>query len=466
MNDGHGSGRNPVKSFFRKLFPDSVIARLKRKFVLINMLIVTLMLAAIFIFVYQMTSTNLKEQSRRLLRIGQEGQPMGPGGEFGPGLPMDGEAPENRPQGSETPDEPAENLEAPEDHPQDAGISDRVRELEVQLPYLHVRVDSSGSILLSEGNLELDEDDLTALIAETSSREKSEGTLKDRNLRYSRQESPISTDITFVDISAESETLQNLLRTFLIIGAAALVGFLFISIFLAHWAIRPVEEAWKEQRQFVSDASHELKTPLTVILSNAEMLKNPSFTPEEKSQFTDNILTESRSMKTLTENLLSLARSDNDTAKDTFERLNLSELAEDAALPFDAVFFEKSLMLETACEPYIFVHASKRQLRECVGILLDNALKYSDPNTTVRLSVEKRQNHAILSVSDVGPEIPSETLKNLFKRFYRATDVREADGSYGLGLSILESYITKAGGKAFASSSGGTNTFGFRLPLA
>ena len=145
---------------------------------------------------------------------------------------------------------------------------------------------------------------------------------------------------------------------------------------------------------------------------------------------------------------------------------SLSDLAEEAALPFEAVFFERGLTLETEIRPELYVEGSDRALRECIGILLDNAMKYSDPQTTVLLKLEKRQNYAVLSVEDSGAPIAPEELKNLFKRFYRADSAREADGSYGLGLSILESTIRKHGGKCFAESAGGINTFGFRLPLA
>ncbi len=443
-----GGKMNPGR-LLRKLFPGDVLSKLRGKFVLINMTIVTLMLVAIFLLVYQMTGRNLRAQSEQFLRIGGEMHPGGP--EEGANFPGRDEELQD-----EQKEPPAQMQDAP-------GFSDQARDLNVQLPYLHVRLDESGEIMLSEGTLVLQEEALSEIIEEAEALGE-RGILSERNLRFSMTESPMGRELILVDISSEIETLKNLRRTFLIIGAGAFLVFLLISIFLARWAVRPVENAWKEQRQFVSDASHELKTPLTVILSNAEMLRNPSFSAEEKAQFTENILTESRAMRTLTENLLSLARADNDTAAQTMTRLNLSELAEDAALPFEAVFFEKGLLLETECEADIFVRGAERSLRECVGILLDNALKYADPNTTVRLSVKKHANSAFLTVSNIGLEIPEETLKQLFKRFYRASEAREADGSYGLGLSILESTVLKHGGRTIAESRAGTNTFGFRLP--
>ena len=473
-----------LSGLFRRIFGKGagVIRRLRRKFVLINMLIVTVMLAVIFTLVYEMTARNLREQADAMLRIGMDNpqNQHGPGGDFRSDLWQDPENPESaeadaekepeedeNPGADGTPDTDSGTAIPPDGIPDEAfpDFSDRIRELDVMLPYLLVRLSEDGEAERSGGSLELDDEELAAAVSEILQSGEDTGLLRERKLRFHIQQSPMGKSVILVDISGEQQTLKNLIRTFLLIGAGAFIAFLLISIFLARWAVRPVEQAFREQRQFVSDASHELKTPLTVILSNAEMLKNPAFSAEEKAQFAENILTESRSMRTLTENLLSLARSDNDTVELTMDRLSLSELAEDAALPFDAVFFEKGLMLDTDLEPETFVKGSERQLRECVGILLDNALKYADPDTTVLLSVKKRSNSAFLSVTNIGPEIPEEALKNVFKRFYRATGAREADGSYGLGLSILESYVEKHGGRCFAKSEFPRNTFGFRLPL-
>ena len=143
-----------------------------------------------------------------------------------------------------------------------------------------------------------------------------------------------------MDISMENSILMDLIKTCMKIAALSYLVFLGISILLAHWAIRPVEAAWKNQRQFVADASHELKTPLTVIMTNAELLQEDSFEEASRKQFAGSILAMSHQMRGLVEGLLDLARVDNGVVKTSFEELDFSDVVVDAMLPFEPLFFE------------------------------------------------------------------------------------------------------------------------------
>lgn len=274
--------------------------------------------------------------------------------------------------------------------------------------------------------------------------------------------------IVFADMSSELATMHNLYRTCGIIGLGSLLTFLIASIFFARWAARPVEEAWTQQRQFVSDASHELKTPLTVILTDAEMLKSPRFDEVHKQQFIDNILTMSTQMRGLVESLLQLARVDNGVIqKMQLQRVDFTQLISDELLTFEALFFEKGLTLTDALTEGITVHGSEQHLKQVVEILLDNAQKYSDPNGTVHVTLQKSgSHHCILSVSDPGDPISSEDLKKIFQRFYRIDEARAMNHSYGLGLSIAENIVKAHKGRIWAESSGGINSFKVELPLA
>ena len=158
--------------------------------------------------------------------------------------------------------------------------------------------------------------------------------------------------LVFVDVSGHNAALHSLVQSCVLVGCVALAAFFVISLLLARWAVRPVEKAWQQQKQFVSDASHELKTPLTVIMSNAEMMQNPDFEPDSKQQFADNILVMTRQMRNLVEGMLELARVDNGQVKTAFEKLNVSELVNDSLLPFEPVLFEKGLHLEAYIQPF------------------------------------------------------------------------------------------------------------------
>lgn len=274
--------------------------------------------------------------------------------------------------------------------------------------------------------------------------------------------------IVFADISSEIATMRNLYRTCIIIGLGSFASFLVISIFFARWAVRPVEEAWAQQRQFVSDASHELKTPLTVILTDAEMLKSPRFDEAHKAQFVDNILTMSNQMRGLVESLLQLARVDNGAIqKMPLTNIDLSGLVSDELLTFDALFFEKGLTLAEDITDGITVHGSTQHLKQVVEILLDNAQKYSAPHGTVQVTLQKSgAHHCLLSVADPGDAISPEDLKKIFQRFYRIDEARAMNHSYGLGLAIAENIVKNHKGRIWAESEGGINTFRVELPMA
>ena len=227
-----------------------------------------------------------------------------------------------------------------------------------------------------------------------------------------------------------------------------------------------MEKSWKEQRQFVSDASHELKTPLTVILTNAELLQQPDYDAERKGTFAANILTMAGQMRSLVENLLDLARVDNGLAKAVWTQVDLSHTVYDAVLPFEPVYFEKGLDLQSRIQENIRVNGSEMHLRQVVEILLDNARKYSDcPGTVVVCLQRHSRGQCLLSVSNPGAPIPPQDLQNIFKRFYRVDQARSRDGSYGLGLPIAEGIVNDHKGRIWATSQNGFNTFYVSLPM-
>lgn len=337
-----------------------------------------------------------------------------------------------------------------------------------RLPYFTVRISPYGSVRVS-GTSYLDISDeqvLSSIVTEALRSGDEQGLLRDYSLRYLRTAWRGSEYIVFADISSANATMQNLWRSCLFIGLCAAAVFLAVSFLLARWAVKPVEKAWTQQKQFVSDASHELKTPLTVILTNAEMLRDPSYSEPERQRFAESILTMSHQMRGLVESLLELARVDNGPVKKVFEPLDLSALTQDAVLPFEALFFEKGLMLETDIEPGITVRGSAQHLRQSVEILLDNAVKYSAPGT-VRVELKKAgHDKCALRVESPGEPLSPEECRNVFKRFYRADRARAMDHSYGLGLSIAESIVTVHGGKIRCEGKEGGNIFTITLQTA
>ena len=330
---------------------------------------------------------------------------------------------------------------------------------QVRQPCFIIRATPWGQSIQSTGGFDLsDEQMLSDIVALAASASEPLGVLDGYDLRYFRSQSPAELTLVFMDISAERAALRNLRLTCLGIGLLALGLFWAVSFLLARWAVRPVERAWEEQRQFVSDASHELKTPLTVILTSAELMQT-----DPDPQHTRSILAMSRRMRELVESLLELARVDNGAVRAAFEELDLSALVADELLPFEPLYFECGLTLESQLEEGLHISGSDRHLRQVLTILLDNALRYSPENAAVRVELTRQGSSALLTVANPG-ELTREQCRSIFRRFYRADPARTAGGS-GLGLAIAQGIVADHGGKIWADSREGTVTLNVSLPL-
>ena len=338
---------------------------------------------------------------------------------------------------------------------------------QVLLPYFTVQVWGT-TVYVTGGTysgLE-DTDALTAILTDCLSQEADEGSLSDYSLRYLRQDDGLYTQIAFVDISLETAALRQMMASYLRIGLLSLLLLAGASFLLSLRVTRPVERAWRQQRQFFSDASHELKTPLTVILSNAEMLETSDL-PERESRWRDNILSESRQMRKLVEEMLTLSRTEDAQRKPTVADVDLSDLSEDCALAFEPVAFEAGKPLSWDVTPGLTVSGDGEKLRRLLSILLDNAAKYGAAGEGIVLSLRAERSQAILSVANGsgGHPIPPEELPRLFERFYRADASRGEQSGFGLGLPIAQAIAKEHHGALRAESDEQTTRFTFTLPL-
>jgi len=338
---------------------------------------------------------------------------------------------------------------------------------EVRLPFFTVQIGNRGELLgISGGYFDLtDQEYIESIVNAALASEHNTAQLEDYQLRFLKEKSPRGYTIVFSDTTTESATLKNLYSICVLIFFVAMGVFLGVSILLSNWVIKPVAVAWDQQRQFVADASHELKTPLSVIMANAELLANEDTIPDDRRKFSRNILSMTYQMRTLVENLLEMARVDNGTLKMQFAALDFSELVRDAVLSFQLLYEEKGQTLQNAIPEGITLQGSERHLYQVLDVLLDNALKYSVAEGHTNVELKRIGHSCLLTVSNTGEPISKEDLKNIFKRFYRADKARSLNGSYGLGLSIAESIVEAHKGKIWAESELGYNTFFVQLPL-
>ena len=410
-----------------------MIQKLRLKFVAICMALVTAILAVVFFSVYFSMAQNISDLSRQVLyRVVQEESVGG-------------------------------SMTRPD-------ISINIGGDRVLLPYFTVNLWSSRrggyTAQITGGtyaNLE-DTEELTAILQDCLSEDQREGTITSYHLRYLRQDNGLYEKLAFVDMSMEQAVLRKMMGSYLFIALASLLLLLGVSILLAHWATRPVEKAWKQQRQFLSDASHELKTPLTVILSNAELLEQAAL-PDKPARWTDNILSEAGRMRSLVEEMLTLARADNMVRTAILTEVSLSDIAADCALAFEPVAFEAGKFLDYTLAESVTVLGDTEKLRQLISVLLDNAIKYGADGGTITLSLQKTDRQAKLTVSNPGEPIPPEQLSHLFERFYRADASRGEKSGFGLGLPIAQTIAAEHKGALKAESDDVSTRFIYTMPL-
>ena len=399
-----------------------MIRRLRIKFICVLMAIITLMLAGILNMMYWTTKDTMETQSIGIMRT----------------------------------------IAADPFHREDfISIPENAR-----LPHFVVKIDSFGNrTIIDDGHFNFSEqNDLQALVDTALDTRQGNGILEKYCLRFLIIGDSRGLTMVFADISTEISMLQHMAKICMTIFVAAWAVFLAISILLSRWIVKPVATAWEQQRQFVADASHELKTPLSVIMANAELLENEDAS-EDVKHFSQNILSVSYQMRGLVENMLEMARVDNGSLKMTFEPLDLSQLVSDAVLSFGLLYEEQSMGLESHIEEDITIQGSEQHLYQVLDVLLDNALKYATPKGTVIVRLTQHNRGCILSVASPGELLSKEDRKRIFERFYRADKARARNGSYGLGLPIAKSIVEAHKGKIWVDSRENENVFSVQLPI-
>lgn len=322
-------------------------------------------------------------------------------------------------------------------------------------------IDAQGDILRNDSPaLGLDENILADAIDEVLGSEAFSdeegsvytGKLEAENLFYRAKVEEGSIYLGLTDSAVFDSHIRDALVGSVSLALLAIVLTVIISFFLARLFIRPVEESWNKQRRFIADASHELKTPLTVIMTNTEIVRSsPDGKIASEMKWLDGVMEESKRMEGLIADLLLLAKLDDEDISSpglSEERVDFSQAVEDTLVSFEAIAFERQLTIEESIEPGIMVKGTASRLSRLPDILMDNARKYTEPGDTVKVSLSHVDDKAILRVFNSGSAIAKEDLDRVFDRFYRADESRCGDiPGYGLGLSIAQSIATESKGR-------------------
>ena len=380
--------------------------KLKWRFLALNMVIISALLLASFCVIYFITESNVRQDIRRVLdRMAMEQQHIPEGRRKAQQPPVEGMPPAGQPQG-----------------PPQGKLAKTITAF----------LTEAGDIDMIFSGFDLEENEAEAIVQTALAAKHEKISYEGSVWEFRRTQEKI----VLLDISSEQAILYRLIRTFLLIALVALGIIFLISWFFSARAIAPIEAAWEKQKQFVADASHEIKTPLTTIRTNVDvLLSHPDSTVDAQKKWIYYIKNEADRMAALTEELLCLAR------------------------------LEKELNFDYLIQPDIKTIADEGKLKQLVMILLDNAVKYTPPSGKITVNLEQAGHTAKMCVENTGVEIPSEEISHIFDRFFRTDKSRARDnGGYGLGLAIAQSIVHTYRGHIFAESSNGRTRFTVELP--
>lgn len=265
----------------------------------------------------------------------------------------------------------------------------------------------------------------------------------------------------FVD---NKEAMQNSKQFFIVsifIFLLSVIVFTIISYYLSRWMIKPSEKAIKNQKIFVANISHDLKTPITIIKANADLIENEV----KNKKSIKYIKQETEKLNHLVNEMLTLTRIDNTISKENFKSFNFGDSLFDVVLPFESIAYEKGIRFNINIDEVTDYFGDESNIQKLAEILIDNAMSYTAKGGIVDVDAYENSKAVTLSVTNTGEPISDEKKVEIFDRFYRESKSRESTGNhYGLGLSIASTIVKKHNGKISIESKNGKNTFTVTLP--
>ena len=323
-----------------------------------------------------------------------------------------------------------------------------------------IEYDKNGNILHQTNPPELSKETVTRMkgLALSQGKERGEIVFDEYAFAYKMREAGPGRKIAFVDLGSQREMMRNAAFICLGAGSLSLLALWGLSRYLAGRAAQPVQQAFQRQRAFVADASHELKTPLSILNANLSLLKDslPESAPQQK--YLRAMEEQETRMANLIADMLELARLDEARSSTVYTQTDLSALTQGLLLSFDALLYEQGLTLESTIASGIRIEGDALSLERLIGILLDNACRHTPRGGHVKVALESERN-TVLTVENSGAGIEPAHLHHLFDRFYRVDSARAREsGGYGLGLAIAQAIVTAHGGEIHAESEVGEYT--------
>lgn len=346
----------------------------------------------------------------------------------------------------------------PDDRPASHNSGGKVHSMSPEFPYesrfFSVIIDENGSVVSSDTEhiAAVDGASAASLAKKVISAGKSSGFIK--KYRYLAGEHASGTQVIFLDCTRDISTF----RSFLFVSCGiSLAGLTAVFILIVLWSgrfIKPVLESYEKQKRFITDAGHEIKTPVTIIDADAEILEMEL----SDNEWLQDIRFQTKRLASLTNDLIFLSRMDEEHAQLHTIDFPLSDLVSETALSFQSLAKTQQKEFVTDIEPLLTMNGDEKSLRQLVSILLDNALKYSPENGRITLSLHKAGKIIHLTVTNTAEAVTKENLSYLFDRFYRTDQSRNSQtGGFGIGLSIAKAVVTAHKGKITATTADGSS---------
>lgn len=329
--------------------------------------------------------------------------------------------------------------------------------------FFFVRIHPNGEILSHSRGNTISEERLTELAKLVLQSKAEEDALDFAKTKFAYLRTPLQDEqailIVFNDLSSQIESQNTLSQHLLIVCLLSGLLSFFTSFFLAKKAIQPIQSSLEQQKNFVSDASHELRTPITIIQTNLDILKGaaPEETIADNKKWLDNIQDETTRMTELINTLLFLARADANQQLLEKEYFSLNQLMIDALHPFDLIAKNKTITLTTDINGVFTALGDATRLKQVLTILLDNAIRHTPEHGSIVAKCFEKNEQSYIQIIDTGEGIAKKHLDKIFDRFYQVDESRNNGGS-GLGLSMAKWIIEKHGGTINATSIVGKGT--------
>ena len=330
------------------------------------------------------------------------------------------------------------------------GIDTQMGELPYEVYHINMEniasIDGSGAITLAQETFETGRDKGFA-----------------GDYRFCRCNNDSGTMINFLNISREAGTVRSFLLASVAISFVGLLGVLLLLIFLSGRIVRPIAESYEKQKQFITDAGHELKTPITIINADADVLE----TELEDNEWIDDIRKQTSRLTSLTSDLIFLSKMEESGTGLMMLDFPISDVVQETAQSFHAVAVSQNKTLTTDIQPMLTMNGDEKSIRKLISILLDNACKYSPENGKINVSLQKSGKNAVLTVYNTAENIAQGSADMLFERFYRADSSRNSEsGGFGLGLAVAKAVTEAHKGKIRAFSEDGASlTVKAELPI-